>query len=242
MGALGAILRGSRAPVDKQVLNVGRAALTSGTAPVQLATGIRFDVPGGAATPDPGDGIWATWPLIDVLGRRCKTGTVQPFDVFQALLWLQEITPPLLTDQAYIAMGLCTGPNLAGAVNGYFGAITYAGGIRTARAGVLAAGTATHTDDASPQGDLRQVQIDNAYSFGGQFSTVQVVGLAASGSNIFGNFDTVSRAAAAAFGAAGADPHVFMAAGRTSNQAGTVQATARGLYSALAAGKIPAVP
>lgn len=242
MSGLGLVMRGSRAPVDKQALNVGRAAATSTTPPVQLATGIRFDIPGGTATNDPGDGIWATWPLIDVLGRRCKTGTVQPFDVFQALLWLQEITPPGLTDQAYISMGVVTGPNLAGAVNGWFGAITYAGGIRTARAGVIAAGVASHTDDASPQGDLRQVQIDNAYQFGAQFSTVQVVGLTAAGANIFGNFDTISRAATAAFGAAGADPHVFLAAGRTSNQAGTVQATARGLYSALACGKIPTVP
>ena len=242
MTALGVVQRSSRAPVDKLVLNVGRAAATSTTPPVQVAGGIRFDVPGGASTPDPGDGIWATWPLIDVMGRRCKTGTVQPFDIFQALLWLQEITPPLLTDQAYMAMGVVTGSNLAGAVNGWFGAITYAGGIRTARAGVLATGTASVTDDASPQGDLRQVQIDNAYSFGGQFSTVQVVGLTGAGLNVFGNFDTVSRAAAASFGAAGADPHVFLAAGRTSNQAGTVQLTARGLYAALASGKIPTVP
>jgi hypothetical protein len=223
-------------------LRLAQAVQTSATAPTQAAGGISFVVPGGASTNDPGDGIWATWALRDIAGRRCKTGTTQPFDVFAALMWLQEVTPPGLTDQAYIAMGLCTGSNLNGSVNGYFGAITYAGGIRTARAGVLASGVASHTDDSSAQGDLRQVQVDNAYQFGAQYSTVQVVGLTAAGSNIFGNFDTVSRAAAAAFNSAGADPHIFLAAGRTSNQAGSVTVVSRGLYSAVAAGKLPSVP
>lgn len=221
---------------------LSEAAATSTTPPVQVGDALTFTVPGGASTPDPGDGIWATWPLLDVLGRRCKTGTVQPFDVFQALLWLQEITPPALTANAYIAAGIITGSNLAGAINGYYGGIVYAGSIRTARAGVLATGTATNTDDASPQGDLRQVMIDNAYSFGGQLSTVQVVGLNSAGENIFGNFDTVSRAAAAALGAAGADPHLFIAAGRTANTAGAIDVTARLVYSALDMGKLPTIP
>lgn len=224
---------------DFSGLRVADAAAKSATPPVDTATGISFTIPGGATTTDPGDGIWASWPLFDIIGRRCRAGTVQPYDLFEAMLYLQEVTAPSLTSDSWVGIGISNRAEIDGAVNAYFGAIKYASSVRGARAGGISAGTASITDDASPDGAMRQIQVDSAYSFGGQFGTVFVTGLTAGGLNIFGNFDTASRGVNASMVVAPADPHVFIAAGRTAATAGEVTLVARPLYQALAFGKIP---
>lgn len=221
-----------------QPISLANAVNASAVPPVDLGgSNFQFDVPAGAASTNPADGVWATWALEDVLGQLCTTGTVQPFGLF---LWagrVEEVTPPALPSSIYVAIGICNSSTLVGAYNSLFGGWTYTTGTRTARAGGGNTAPAI-TDDASPQGDMRQALITSTYSFLGQFGTVWTTGATAAGLNIFGAFDGTSRIVNAAFGAAPASPHLFIAAGRTGATVGTISTTARMRYSALQMGTL----
>lgn len=127
--------------------SLGTQTLNGGTL-TELADGsIRATIPGGVDTSDPGDGTYITWPLTRYMRQsEPQLDLTAPNDI---VLMIREITPPGLSSDTLVSIGIASEANLGSAtVDAIFVSLRYVAGTRTLGIGALANGAVTEASTA----------------------------------------------------------------------------------------------
>lgn len=123
--------------------------------------GSLLQAPGAPAPTDPGEACGWSWPASNIFGRRL-TGA----QLFQLFVQTWELTPPVLTDDTYVFLGLANENTANSAtVDGFYCTVGYpAAGVRRAGVITILNGVATVSVDAAPAGLLRRLKLSAAHA------------------------------------------------------------------------------